>query len=153
MPGPPPTPTSLLKARGSWRANVREGEPEPTPWVSDAPDFLTDSARTTWDLLSAQLGIMGVLGGTDRNLLARYCTKWAEWLEVQAGIADGTHSLLTPDGDMTGAAMLSLKLGEQLTKLESQLGLTPAARASLSRPKPAKKDGKAAFFDDAQGAG
>jgi phage terminase small subunit len=71
--GPAPTPTPLLKLRGSTlitkkreRAEVKGPEGRP-----DCPDWLKDDARAAWDYLVPQLETMGILTRIDGNALSR----------------------------------------------------------------------------------
>ena len=47
--GPPRTPTSVLKLRGSWRGNVRGDEPEPKHDRPQFPEWLSAEERAAWD--------------------------------------------------------------------------------------------------------
>jgi len=59
--GPPRTPTSVLKLRGSWRGNARGDEPEPAHDRPDCPEWLSAEERTAWDRVVALLESMRVL--------------------------------------------------------------------------------------------
>ena len=115
--GRPPTPTAILKARGSWRAKIRRCEPQPPGDPVDCPVWLEGTARETWRELAPILRSMGVLTIADRNAFVRYCVLWANWREALSG---GGRK-----------AKKCLALSESLGRLEQQFGLTPASRARV----------------------
>lgn len=150
--GPPPTPTKILQMRGSWRGDTREGEPEPPPFEAACPDYLLPLAKEAWATVSQQLATMGVIGATDANVLARYCQVFALWRETQEHIAEHGQVQSGEHGDsIHPMAALGIKYGEQLTRLEGILGLSPAARANLAK-KPEAKDADDKFFGKDQTA-
>ena len=59
--GPPPTPTPMLKLRGSWRADVNRAEPQPEMGKPKCPDWIDVYAKAAWKQLVPQLEQMGVL--------------------------------------------------------------------------------------------
>lgn len=146
--GPPPTPTKVLKARGSWRANTRVDEPMPEPGTPAKPGWLTGDAKKAWQVVTEQLESLGMLTIIDGTALVRYCTLWAEWVECAKTIrkrgsteviADKNGNVMTVDRPEVAR---HLKIGEQLLKLEREFGMTPAARASLAGRIKARDDGK-----------
>ena len=64
-PGPKKTPTRTLEMRGSWRANTRDGEPEPSGTMPGCPDWLDADAHAEWDRVLVELESMGIVGATD----------------------------------------------------------------------------------------
>jgi phage terminase small subunit len=85
----------------------------PPPGVPECPEWLTSNERTEWFRLAGELSSCGVLGRTDRNVLARYCRVmlwWAAWA--------------TP-------SYPRLDLAAECRRLENELGLTPAARTRV----------------------
>jgi P27 family predicted phage terminase small subunit len=145
--GPPPTPTAILKLRGSWRGKKREGEPTPQPFDAQCPEWLGPLAKEVWAIVTEQLVALGVIGKTDAGVLERYCATYEKWREAEAYVKEHGPIQRTAQGDTAHPyAMMAIKLGEQLTKLESLLGLSPAARANLAKPKETKEE-KDRFFD------
>lgn len=145
--GPPPTPTKLLQMRGSWRANARKGEPEPSSRdarVPRRPEFLRAIGReavAAWDWIAPRLGRMKILTGIDRDALARWCVMWAQWRAAVDYIAKNGPTLektiLTQDGYVTEvkdhpAVARSMRLEERLTKLGAKFGMTPADRRAMA---------------------
>lgn len=147
--GPQPTPTSVLAARGSWRAKARqESEPPRIEGVPERPSWLTGEAKRLWENLVEWLDRMGVLSSADVTAMARYCQYWHEWTEAtkvirkkgyDQEVVDKNGNVLVMDRPEVAR---HLKLGEQLDRLEKQFGLTPASRASIANSAIGKKEEK-----------
>lgn len=133
--GPPPTPTKVLKLRGSPLADGRKDEPEPRKGKPSFPKWFDADAKRIWRSVTAELEHMGLLARADRNALMRYCHYMARWevaaQEIQAGrVTDKVLAVYD-------------NYAEKLLKLEVQFGLTPSARARLAtegKPKQSAKD-------------
>lgn len=123
--GRPPIPTAILKARGSWRAKIRPGEPEvDEPMIPTPPDWLTDAnALECWNRLRPLLGWMRK---TDENLFARYSEAWGRYHERLAQMKDAIEI-----DEIESLDARLAKLNEQMIRMESQIGLTPSARSSI----------------------
>ena len=139
MPGPAPTPTKLLAARGSWRAATRLNEPQTAPVTDLVPPVeLEGRAREVWDQTAPRLAASGVLTSVDTFALVRYCHVAALWVAAVEGA--GT----TPKRE----SILALaKLSEMLSKLEAGFGLTPSDRTRISVPEAPSTDPKERFFE------
>lgn len=148
--GPAPTPTAILKTRGSKMAKYeRTREPQPTPDAPPCPAHLDKPERAAWDDLAPKLAAMGVLTSVDGNALERYCVLWVRWRKVSEFIAK--YGETYPIKDDAGKIKCFMpfpqvaivnKLGEALLRLEVQFGLTPAARARIEVNTPAcERDG------------
>ena len=136
MPGPRPTPTKILKNRGSWRAGLRGGEPAPDPATPKKPPFVKGKAALYWRRTVALLEGMGVLTAIDGTALAIYCVYLAKWVdEITKG----------PDKDQfLSDQKMYLK---EIHHGEKSFGLTPADRAGIVvGTKPAEFDSKAKYF-------
>lgn len=59
--GPAKTPTNILAARGSWRADNRASGPEPLTRCPDPPSDMAESAQYVWIELAPELIGMQVL--------------------------------------------------------------------------------------------
>jgi P27 family predicted phage terminase small subunit len=140
--GPPPTPTAILAARGSWRAKEREGEPMPTDPASK-PGWLTGDAEAAWDEIVPILQGSGVATSFDSVALARYCTLLVRWIECEAFIRE--HGATYYDENKMleyPHVSRASRLADQLLKLEQQFGMTASARVNLvPRKKESAKDG------------
>lgn len=161
MSGPPPTPSSILKARGSWRAKKRQKEGEPALSVErpSCPAWLSKEAKAEWGRQVKHLERMGVLAKTDRAALAGYCQAWGEFVRACWVIENGEDDKGTNKGETTIGSTGNLVVSpwckirdrafERMMAVASRFGFTPADRARLrADPAPAedKDGGKGRFF-------
>ena len=155
--GPAPTPTPILKLRGSNRATRKRevAEIKPPAGAPDRPDWLDDDAKAAWDVLVPMLVGMGVLTRIDGNALARYCRLWSRWRRAETFIeSKGEMYPLKNDAGQVKCfqqwpqVAVASKLAQQLTRLEQEFGMTPSARARLQLPQGMADsyDPKARFF-------
>jgi len=154
-PGPPPTPTEILKARGSWRAERRKDQPQPKRKRPKKDKGLSEGARKIWPKLMRHLEGMGLLGECDGLVLNRYCQLLAQFWDAAQFVAKRGDTY-AQENPMTGMVTVReypqagrmLKLNEQLLKIEQRFGLNPSARAALARPKENEQEnrGKDRFF-------
>ena len=147
--GPRPTPTPILKLRGSRELESRRDEPIPDVGRPIRPSWVKGRARKVWEEITPKLARMGVLTKIDRLALARYCDTWAMWHECREFIAK--HGSMYPIKGKDGkpkyfgqypvVAQLH-KHAEVLRRLEVEFGLTPAARTRIKveAPKDADRD-------------
>lgn len=147
--GPQPTPTAILKARGSWLVRGRKDEPEPELGRPRCPSWLTAEAKRKWKRLVPKLEAMRVLAEVDEDLVMRYCLLVVEWkhaiLNVQEhGISEQTDkgSRMRPEVVYANTLMLELR------QLETLLGMSPSARSRIRmEPKAdASSEGIERFF-------
>lgn len=138
--GPRPTPTPLLKLRGSSLVSQRReaGEPKPSG-KPRCPDWIDPEAKTAWRQLVPQLEVMKVLTRIDGNALTRYCQLWARWKKAELFIQKNGE--VYPLKDESGRikclmpfpqVSIASKLAQQLTRLEQEFGLTPSARTRIN---------------------
>lgn len=137
--GPKPTPTSVLRLRGSWRADTRPNEPASTG-EPDKPKALaiSEMASGKWDELVPRLMEAGILSRTDADTLARYCLLWAEWIELRWQIEreGSTYQSINSEGRpvqlITAAAQQARAITPQLMTIEREFGMTPSARSQVA---------------------
>lgn len=144
--GPMPTPTPILKARGSWRANQRidAGEPQPKIVAPPCPRELTPAAKALYKKMAAKLVGLRVLAETDGMVLAQYCQAVTQWAAVQKELE--RFGMITDN--WLKAQRISAKLYELSIRLGQELGLSPASRARVrSLPDEEKKDERERFFN------
>ena len=152
--GPAPTPTAILKLRGSRRAEGRGSEVAGPSGTPTCPDWLDDEAKAAWRHLVPMLKRMGVLTRIDRNALTRYCSEWSRWRKMEAFIAE--HGPVYTLKDEAGKircvqqfpqVSIANKLAINLTRLEQEFGMTPAARTRIhiNSPQPASEIGRMYF--------
>lgn len=157
--GPPKTPTHILKAVGSWRADEREGR-EPTPRrVRPKPQINTSvSEKKVFTQVCDLIKGMGLQAETDGNAIARYAknivlyNKLCDFCEKNGdSYAQYDH---LPDGSKVIKGMKRFPQSQQrlevemmLLRLEREFGLTPAARASLQvEPSPVETAKELRYF-------
>jgi P27 family predicted phage terminase small subunit len=137
--GRKPTPTNILKIRGSWRAKTRPNEPKPDVVKIEAPEFLGPREREIFDKMADKLFNLGVLTDIDAGALTRYASILVRWMDAAKQMADGipTHMPIKDENGKvksfmpTPPYMVFNKSNEQLMKIESEFGLTPASRPRL----------------------
>lgn len=154
--GPAPTPTDILKLRGSTLVTKRRQAhevrgPDGTP---DSPDWLDDAGRDVWDQLVPLLESMGVLTRIDGHALGRYCRLWTRWRKAEGFIDQ--HGEMYPLKDEAGRVKcmqqwpqvaIASKLAQQLTRLEQEFGMTPSARTRIQvAGQTETPDAKSRFF-------
>src|SRR4051794_626315 len=77
--GPPPTPSDILRLRGSKLASRRGDEPRPRVARLKCPDWLDAEAKLKWKQVVKELSPVGVLTVVDDDVLAGYCQAYAEF--------------------------------------------------------------------------
>lgn len=136
--GPNKKPTALKRAQGTPRHKLNKNEPEPPNGDAVCPRSLSKDAKPVWKRLAPQLMAMGVLAIIDTDVLARYCEVWVQWRKATDAIASEGMTL---DGRQRAVVKIAREAGAEMTRLETCLGMSPSARASLSvAPKKSGKD-------------
>jgi len=137
--GPAPTPSAILRARGSWRGAANKGEPKPPEGVPDRPVWLSATAGEVWEQLLRQLTPLGLASEIDANALARYCDALVRFKKAAAFIEKNGEVYTIKDKDGNVKCVLPWpqvgiyhKLAALLGKIESEFGLTPASRSRIS---------------------
>ena len=136
--GPRPTPSAILKARGTYRADRARGEVKGPRGIPRCPAGLDKRAKQCWGQLLPMLESMGVLSRIDRNAIIRYCIDWSRWHQADQFLSK--NGLVYPIKDGNGktkcvaafpqVAIVS-KLGQSLMKFEQEFGMTPSARMRI----------------------
>lgn len=153
--GPAPTPTDVLQLRGSWRGNARPGEPKPTKGKPKCPKHFTKDQKAIWRRLTTLLETMNILTTVDGHQLERYCVYFCRWRACEEFIArngisypiksdDATYYVVRMPNTSTAVIGFaehpqlreSHRLDAALKQIESQFGLTPAARTRIQADKP-----------------
>ncbi|MEK6676576.1 MAG: phage terminase small subunit P27 family [Planctomycetota bacterium] len=157
--GPKPTPTSLLKLRGSKlvTANREAAEVNGPDGTPDRPKWLDLDAKAKWDQLVPRLQMMRVLTLIDEDALARYCRLWSRWRKAEEFIErKGDMYPLRDDKANLKCFVqwpqvaIAHKLAQQLTRLEQEFGMTPSARTRIHLPVAPRTNAdarKARFFN------
>jgi P27 family predicted phage terminase small subunit len=152
--GPAPKPRALKKLQGNpGRRKLNDAEPTPDAALPACPAWLNTEAKREWKRVAATLHVAGLLTSVDMAVLAGYCQSYARWrkaeLQVerqdQVVVSDKGGSYLNP---WLIAAQIALK---DMSKLASQLGMTPSARTTIKVPLQKKEKSLAEIlFEQAQ---
>lgn len=146
--GPAPTPTTMLRLRGSWRAGSRSGEPEPTIEAPSCPEWLSKEAKAEWRRVVPELLLRRTLSKADRAMLAGYCQAWGEFADAAKAVeAKKKHEGHIIDHPRVAMA----RAFERLIKAADRFGLSPAAKARVRGEAGEEKPegGKSRFFGGA----
>ena len=148
--GPAPTPSKILKARGSRRADARAAEEVSLgTGAPKVPPNLPAEAAAEWARQVKALEAAGVVAPVDRAALALWCCTWSDWVEARELI----RTTLANGGSIVnliaaGVYGVEQKAADRLLRIAAQFGFTPAARVRLrpaAEPEEAS-DGKSRFF-------
>jgi len=128
--GPAPTPTPILKSRGSGLVNKRQSEPTLPLSVPSCPSFLKGEARAEWNRQIKALLAMRVITQADRAALAVWCQAWDDFVRVTKAL-EGKNPWGKGQSRLVWVRKDAIAT---LLKFSAQFGFTPAARARLSAP-------------------
>ena len=143
--GPAPKPTELRILHGNPRQHAICKDEVRPPVVDSAPqppEELTAKGKELWVTIAARLKALNLLTEIDLTMLARYCDNLEKWLKAKQ-VMDTLGSTYTmPNGIQANRPEVSLytQLGKDLTRLEQQFGMSPAARVGLNVKQPDKGD-------------
>lgn len=149
MRGPPPTPSPILTARGSWRAGSRVDEPALAVKAPGCPNWLSKEGKAEWRRQVKQLTALGVIGEIDRPLLAAFCEAWSEFVVAVDTLEEVGLTITTEKGYVLPHPLVAIKNAavERMKALGQQFGFSPAARTRLRSTKKEKTPAtKARFF-------
>lgn len=142
MRGRKPIPTAMKILTGNpGHRPLPANEPQHDPLsCSDCPPELTAAARTEWDRIAPLLIDRGQVTVVDRAVLAGYCTKYAQWQELEAAAVGEPFVLTRKSGSLFvnpihGMANRALAL---MLKAAAEIGITPSSRTRVSVRDPAR---------------
>jgi P27 family predicted phage terminase small subunit len=127
--GRKPKPTTIIdRQRGS---NINRTIPQP-------PDYLTDEGKACYRKMVRMLKDTGLIARADADALVLYCTAYERWLSAEAAIRKHGMLVKTPNGFPTQSPLLAIanKAMEQMTKLLTEFGMTPASRSRIPAASP-----------------
>lgn len=137
-PGPKPAPTAIKKISGVRESRINSKEPKfkKAPRIGTPPEWLDDPlAKEKWNEVYPQLYKAGILRVTDLDVLGAYCDTYARWRGVRELLKQTPNLLIkTPNGSLQQAPYVSIERNLKLamTRLASELGLTPSSRGRLA---------------------
>ena len=91
------------------------------------PQWVQGKARELWESKAPGMVAAGLLAPEDLNAFERYCRTYALWSRMAEQLDSADHI-----GESAARALT--RLDNQLRRLESAFGLTPADRAKLKLP-------------------
>ena len=152
-----PTPTNILDLRGSrWSKTRAAQHQEHHSLISlpTAPDWFEEKAQGLWLSIGAELAMLGILTPLILALLTRYCVALCQWEEAQILLSNEGTLCETDKGYkyLHPCVKLVKDLGQELLRLEQEIGVTPGSIKSLGiQPQKdvshgTKSDKKAQFF-------
>lgn len=152
--GPRPQPTTLKIMRGNPGCRpLNKAEPQPPTDGVVMPSHLGEVAAGKWGELLPLLQAVKVMTRADIEALARYCDTYEWWLATRAKLKKegDTYPILNDKGEVKYIAQrpevsIANKLAAQLRQLESDFGLSPAARTSLKVEPNAKEESTLSKF-------
>lgn len=138
--GRPPTPTNILRARGSRYADEprrrREVWIEPAEHMPALPTWTSPEARAVAPEVWACIEPLGVAGDCDALALAELCEELALLIECRADIREHGATWIAESGAEVQRPHVSI--GRQAAKSFrdwiGRFGLTPSDRVGLPRP-------------------
>jgi P27 family predicted phage terminase small subunit len=94
------------------------------------PRSLPPEAKAEWRRVVPELEEIGVLATVDRAVLVRYCTAWADWVELQDLLSKSGKLIRGQKGNLVRNPLLLIRSDVEttLSDLGRQLGLSPGAR-------------------------
>ena len=145
-PGPPPKPTRLKQLAGNpgKRAlNKHEPKPPKPDRPPYAPRHLNDDAKREWRRIIKILMQLGLYTDVDYAALAMYCQAWGRWIHAERMVEElGEVLLSTQTGNYYQNPWYHVanKAWDQMLKMLSRFGLSPADRARLTVDQPEEQD-------------
>ena len=137
-PGRKPRPTALKILRGERADRINHQEPAPPAGPVPPPEWLQGDGLVVWSQIAPQLLATGVLTVIDADALARYCSLVVQWRKHLGIVERGGDVLIMRDEtgkvrytQVAPSATLVNKYGAALLRLESEFGMTPAARSAI----------------------
>jgi P27 family predicted phage terminase small subunit len=110
---------------------------EARPIGPPCPQQLNAAARAEWDRIVPQLVALDVINTLDLAVLAVYCNSCAAWADAISAINKFGEVIKTHNGNPIQSPYVSIanKHAETMLRCCAELGLTPAARQKLFKPK------------------
>lgn len=136
MKGRRPKPTGAkLLAGNPGKRPLNDAEPHiPMPGRTPSPpDYLNEEAASIWRQLGKLMLNAGLLTMADLHALAMFCAVAARWIEAEKKLAASGLILESKEGGLYQNPYLSVanRAWEQMRKMLSEFGLTPAERSRL----------------------
>lgn len=130
--GRPPTPTAILKLRGSRWAD-RPNEPQPKAEAPRCPVGMNAAAKRVWQALVPQLHELGMLAHFDDAVLEQHCTNVARRRVLMKQLAKEGETMETNKGFIIKNPLVGIisKLDDAIRRTACEFGMTPASRTRI----------------------
>jgi P27 family predicted phage terminase small subunit len=131
--GPARAPDAAKLRRGETRPSRLNGlEPLPRHRLPTMPKDLDPVARAAWRHTVREMGSSGVITAADAHILRLYCEVWSRYRQAAGMLAD-FPPLVNDRGHLTKNPLHQVVRDDSdlVLRLTRELGLSPAARASL----------------------
>lgn len=149
--GPAPTPTAILRQRGSTLLRHRTDEPMPDRGCPQCPKELDAEARREWHRTIIPWAKRGVIRKLNRATAAAYCMAWSRLLEARQHVKEEGAVMTTDRGFPVKNPWITIEHESttRLLRFAQELGLTPASQTRVRAEKEKNADAgneKARFF-------
>jgi len=153
MTGPPRKPNAIR--RGGTGTAAAAKKPRPEQVAPTCPRKLCREEKVVWHRLVETLTSMGLVAISDGGAYARYAALLVEWWALHLDLRKNgrTYEVHGKDGQVVGInprAEVKMRntISVELRRMESEFGLTPAARERLTADLPPiqEQEGKGRFF-------
>lgn len=150
-----PTPTEILKARGSKYAKERTDANAPLfpPGSPSCPSGLPREGKAEWRRIVPQLLEAGLLSVANRAALAAYCQAWADWQEAEAKLKKEGKVLTAASGYKYVHPWVAIARNAraETVQLAATFGMTRSSagkvqRDTVAEPDEPKEKDKGRFF-------
>jgi P27 family predicted phage terminase small subunit len=134
--GPAPTPTVILRTRGTFRPDRRRSdEVQYPPGKPPCPSWLSPEAKREWRRVIGHLHDAGVMTLVDRAMLAVYCEAWGEFVEAARKAAE-VGFLFRAEGGVKLNPLLKVRdrAAARAVQLAGHFGFSPSTRTRIGAP-------------------
>jgi len=144
--GPRKISTSVLRLRGSWRADGRK-DLKIDDDMPEMPDFLNEDGRKVWKHVVKKLAPLNILCSADSTMLMLLCSAYEDWKEADELCKSVLIKTETGRIKVNPAIVLRSEAWSRLRRACLEFYMTPASRTGLpALQKPKDKDNKDRFF-------
>ena len=136
--GTKPTPTNVLKLRGSWRGEINKNEPHPEIGTPEMPDDLEGISKECWEKVVPILQEMNVLTVADGLALQLLCETFAHWRRAEELLVrhGDVYPILDNNGNVkylqqSPYVSIARNNAKALKDMLCEFGLTPSSRSRI----------------------
>lgn len=130
--GPAPKPTALRVLHGDRPDRINADEPLPAEGEMEAPETLSDDARSVWNRLAPDLDHCGVLTAWDVDAFVIVCEALARYQQATKLVNGSALLVQGPNGLVKNPALVVQREAEAtFAAMGARFGLTPSDRSQL----------------------